>query len=524
MFNPNDMNTYLQRLRYGHLARVLVIGFCVLTSGILFFGALVAHAVELADVPMFTQINPPPPNIMILMDDSGSMTFEVLVKGQFEGQFITAEDNFCYVFSDLGDNYNISSYCSNFDSEDRKYWKSQFHEENFLYYNPNASYQPWPEYPGQSFPPADKKTPRVHPLKPNKLDLDATSFTVDTDADGEHEVPWAHYFVKANDGTPYLVEMDGVHKYYTFTVSGSGLDEKINSLTEVSPPAEIQKDDYETDRQNFANWFTYYRRREFVAKAAITRALRDLEGFRVGILGINEEIIVPLKPVKAMIGGVLVDETDTLIEEILNYESDRYGGTPLKEGLESVGEYYKNNSRMGGEAGDEPYTEDGGACQQSFTIVMTDGYYSDYSHKPVGNTDGATGSPYVDWGGGEPPYTDGYSGTLADIAMYYYANDLSNFENKVLVNKLDSASHQHMVTFAVAFGVTGTLDPDDYEDDPTSPNYMKSITDGEYVVWPEVTGNRKPESIDDLWHATVNGRGKFLKAFTSPIHSSCSLL
>jgi type IV pilus assembly protein PilY1 len=120
----------------------------------------------------------------------------------------------------------------------------------------------------------------------------------------------------------------------------------------------------------------------------------------------------------------------------------------------------------------------------------------------------------VDWGAGEPPYADGYSHTLADIAMYYYANDLSDLENKVPVNKLDGAPHQHMVTFAVAFGVTGTLDPDDYEDDRTSPNYMKSKSDGKYVVWPEVTGNRKPESIDDLWHATVNSRGKFLNAGT----------
>jgi len=514
MFNQNDIDSYLQKFGYKHWLRILAIGFCILTAGILFFGAMLAHGeVDLADVPMFTQINPPPPNIMILMDDSGSMTFEVLAKGQFEGQFITAEDNFCYVFGNLGDNYNNSSYCSNFDSEDRKYWKSQFHEENFMYYNPDSTYQPWPEYPNQSFPPADTNRPLVHPLKNSRLDLDTIAFTVVTDTDDEHNVPWAHYFVRANDNKVYLVEMDGVHKYYTFTVSGSGLDEKIDVITQVSPPADIQRD-YETDRQNFANWFTYYRRREFVAKAAITRALRDLEGFRVGIYGINEEIIVPLKPVKAMIGGVLVDETDTLIKEILNYESDRYGGTPLKEGLETIGEYYKNNSRMGGAAGDEPYTEDEGACQQSFTIVMTDGYYSDQSHKPVSNIDGDTGSPYGDWGGGEPPYEDGYGGTIADIAMYYYANDLSNLENKLPVNKLDGASHQHMVTFAVAFGVTGTLDPNDYEDDPTSPDYLKSKSTGDYVVWTEVTGDRQPESIDDLWHATANGRGKFLNAGT----------
>jgi type IV pilus assembly protein PilY1 len=31
-------------------------------------------------------------------------------------------------------------------------------------------------------------------------------------------------------------------------------------------------------------------------------------------------------------------------------------------------------------------------------------------------------------------------------------------------------------------------------------------------VWPEVDADRQPESIDDLWHATVNGRGVFVNA------------
>jgi type IV pilus assembly protein PilY1 len=76
-----------------------------------------------------------------------------------------------------------------------------------------------------------------------------------------------------------------------------------------------------------------------------------------------------------------------------------------------------------------------------------------------------------------------------------------------------------MVTFAVAFGVSGTLNPKDYEDDRTNPNYMKFITKkeapreyGDYVVWPEVTGDRQAGSVDDLWHATVNSRGVFVNA------------
>jgi hypothetical protein len=61
----------------------------VLTAAVLFFGALLAHGadggIDLADAPLFTKINPPPTNLMMLLDDSGSMTFEILVKGLYDG-------------------------------------------------------------------------------------------------------------------------------------------------------------------------------------------------------------------------------------------------------------------------------------------------------------------------------------------------------------------------------------------------------------------------------------------------------
>ena len=43
--------------------------------------------VDLADVPMFTRIQPPPANIMILLDDSESMNYSVLIGGTDEGRY-----------------------------------------------------------------------------------------------------------------------------------------------------------------------------------------------------------------------------------------------------------------------------------------------------------------------------------------------------------------------------------------------------------------------------------------------------
>ena len=529
MFNPNNMNTYLQRLRSGHGLRVLVIGFCVLMAAVLFFGALLAHGeIDLADAPLFTKINPPPTNLMMLLDDSGSMTYEILVRGKYDGQFpnpaYSSTEGFCYVFDNMGDGYNYTESYRHMGAEGRKFWRSQFYEVNVVYYNPRTLYEPWPSYEGKTFGQADLDSPLVHPLQTKKLKLDDASFTVDVDVNGDGDadkslkIPWAHYFVRADDDDVYLVVLeDGAVSYYTFETDGGSLpNDKITLITPADPPAEIQRV-YDDDRQNFANWFTYYRRREFIAKGAIARSIHQLDDMRIGILGINKTIIVPLKPVKAVIGGELKDETDAIIKELYAYRSS--GGTPLKHGLEKVGEYYrKNDGRLEGKRGDAPYPADGGPCQQSFTIVVTDGYYSDTEYDSVGNADGD--SDYKAWGGNQVPFKDGFSDTLADIAMDYYASDLiPTMDDNVPTNKWDKAPHQHMVTFAVAFGVSGTLNPEDYENDRTSANYLRYITKteapreyGDYVVWPEVVGDRKPESIDDLWHATVNGRGVFVHA------------
>ena len=533
MFNHNNMNAYLQRFRFQNPygLRVWVIAFCVVTASVLFLDTNQAHGqIDLADTPMFTKMNPPPVNLMILQDDSGSMTFEILFRGGYDGQFPNPDESptegFCYVFDDMGDGYNVDDDWRHMGEDGRLYWRSQWHEVNVIYYNPNITYEPWPDHANKTFLPADVDTPLVHPLKTNTLNLDEESFTVgidttgDGDADSDFEIPWAHYFVKSTNGTVYLVVLkSGAITYYTFeTDTGVVPNDKITMITPVTgpPPGDIARS-YDQDRQNFANWFTYHRRRELVAKAGIARVLKDLDDVRVGILGINNRVIVPLKPVKAVIGGEFKDEIDVIIETFYAYKSS--GGTPLRRGLEKVGEYFRvNDGNLQGQSGDAPYTADGGACQQSFTIVVTDGYYSDDDHDSVGNADGDTDNE--PWGGSKQPYTDSFRDTLGDIAMHYYATDLiPSMDNLVPTNKWDRAPHQHMVTFGVAFGVYGTLIPEDYEDDRTSEHYMKYITKkdepreyGDYVVWPEVTGSRQPQSIDDLWHATVNGRGVFVQA------------
>lgn len=517
-------------------------------SAILLKGIPVYAAMDLADAPLLNKIKPPVPNLMILMDDSGSMSFEILVAGRFGGEFENPEDTttdktkgFCYYFDDMDDGYKMTGLNNAYrqmDAEDRKYWRTQWHEVNALYYNPNVEYKPWPSYGSVTFPNADPDQPLAHPLESvttTRLNMDGAALSVrwDENKDGNFyeklDIPWAHYFVKGSDGVVYLVVMeDGEISYYTFTVDVtspppvySPPGDKIENVTLLDPdvddlPENVIVEDYDAARQNFANWFRYHRRREFIAKVALATIIKDLAEIRVGILGINKQIVVPLKPVDVDNGVSIDDQTDTLIQQLYAYKSS--GGTPLKQGLQTVGNYYMNNDgdlknkfnqTIDGAA---PYAANNGACQMSFAVVVTDGYYTDQSHTSnvVKNADNNT--DYDIWGGGQQPYKDDYSHTLADFAMYYYATDLlSNFENLVPTSRLDKATHQHMVTFGVSLGVKGKLTPGDYNNDRTSPDYLKDANDN-YVVWPQVTGDQQPQSIDDLWHATVNGRGVFINA------------
>ena len=516
-----------------------------------FFSTNPVHgAMDLADEPMMTEIKPAPANIMILLDDSGSMTFEILAADYFEGRFPNPDegeqDGYCYIF-DYADDNAFQDAIRYMGQAGRKLWKSQSHEYNVMYYNPEVTYDPWPGYGNQDFLPADKKFPKLHPFKKNAgaIDLDEESFSVILEMealpDATLQVKHAHYFQETENGDIYLVVLDGDEKktkYFAITiVDGSGMTEKIKKVRSVTaPPGEIRVYEYDKARQNFANWYTYHRRREYVAKGAIAGVIKNLKGVRVGILSINGTIIVPLKPVGVWKENIYYDETPALLQEL--YACDSGGDTPLREGLHDVGNYYNSNSkdlthyRGKSVAGDDPpyFSEaEGGACQQSFTIIMTDGYYSyDIKDLEVDNADGDDKSLYDDG-----CYADALSETLADVSMYYYENDLSPDPEdapsgkglpdrvydpeRVYKSSPDKAPHQHMVTYAMAFGVSGNLDPDNYEGDPASKHYLKEMdekndTYGNYPNWPGRIDAKSKETIDDLFHATVNGRGRVLTA------------
>ena len=131
--------------------------------------------------------------------------------------------------------------------------------------------------------------------------------------------------------------------------------------------------------------------------------------------------------------------------------------------------------------------------------------------------------------------------SLADVAQYYYITDLrldagwpatistNDVPSVGTGNEDDRVRWQHMTTFSIALGVSGTLDyRPDYKSFSVTTGDFAEIRTGarSWPLWPDpalVTstpnnyGNTKSlwdnrKSIDDFWHAAVNGRGTYFSA------------
>lgn len=293
-------------------------------------------------------------------------------------------------------------------------------------------------------------------------------------------------------------------------------------LTTVFPPKAAGRTDcagaactYDEEMTNFANWFAWYRTRLQMAKTAIGLAFKDVRGTpKTGAALLADPTDSDF--LHARIGFTTISNSAVL--NISNFDTtpktsfytNLYGlsansATPLRTSLNEVGKMYSGASQVFS----DPVQY---SCQKNFAILITDGYWND-SYSGVGDTDGAAGVT-------KPSYDAlKTANTLADVAYYYYHTDLRSGICTLCTDNVpptgtnpdvdDTAQHQHMTTFTVGMGVDGTL---------TYQSGYKTSTSGDYFDikqgtknWPAPTSNSQ-QTIDDLWHAAVNGRGTYFSA------------
>lgn len=292
------------------------------------------------------------------------------------------------------------------------------------------------------------------------------------------------------------------------------------------------------EQQNFANWFTYYRSRILLTKAAVSETFASVgDNIRLGwTFTYNapyKNIANPTETTdtNAYLGGpvqgVLPFTAENRVKFLTSIQNRTLrGSTPLRWATAGVGQYFKRIDSW------SPWRKTPGAgtgasnpilgCRRAAHILTTDGYYNDNgspdypsSDLKVGEVDNVAQTVNDVAYTPSSPYRDGNnSNSLADIAMYYWAfpllksTDLSSASDTVPSKPTDPATWLHLNQYMVGLGVSGTITTP-----PSTTNPPASF------VWPTIPTSSSdvtsPTKIDDMLHATLNSRGKFFTATES---------
>jgi type IV pilus assembly protein PilY1 len=307
---------------------------------------------------------------------------------------------------------------------------------------------------------------------------------------------------------------------------------------------------YAEEMTNFANWYAYYHTRMQMMKTSTSIAFSSLSAnYRVGWYTINNNNGTEYLNLAPFTGTQKTNWYAKL------FAANPNNSTPLRGALSTIGRLYAgrlNSSTLRGTTVVDPMQY---SCQQNFTILSTDGYWNETSN-PV-QLNGTTAIGDQDSTLQRPQYDGTATGnTLADVAAYYYNTDLRTASpyctgavvppatsgndvcnNNVPPSALDGAAYQHMTTFTLGLGASGYMQfTQNYNSaSNTSGDYFNvkngSIANAGAGVcfwqtsgacnWPVPVSNTQT-TIDDLWHAAVNGYGTYFSA-TNPALLSTGL-
>lgn len=319
-------------------------------------------------------------------------------------------------------------------------------------------------------------------------------------------------------------------------------------------------------RQNFANWYSYYRVRHLAMRSALSFVFaQNVAGVRMA-WQVQEDQRDPrdygpdawIQPGQTVMRSFDDEQTKQDFFNFL-FSFRLLGQTPTRAATVRVGEFVKETGIY--EDNRNPFWDDKAdkelSCRANYHLIVTDGYWNEpsismtvqHDRSDLGSLplpEGWSGGTYPAYSYGpsngglehriywNEPSTGGERPTLADLAFHYWSTDLrldlpnnvpprwSDLSTGVTSSatapvtgdeavavpevffnpKNNPARHQHLITFAIAFGEsTGTLTwPDSYLD----------LRKGN-KTWPSVS-NSSTAGIDDLWHATINSRGGYFSA------------
>lgn len=348
------------------------------------------------------------PNIMYLLDNSGSMAWNHM------------PDN---VSNDTGHVGYKNSSC------------------NSIYYNPNIVYEPPRQYNGNSFSNASFTAAYRDGYATSlgtAADLSTSYYaynSTESGGGGTDTTQPAYYY--SYSGTQTLTPTvspctDNSSSSYphTFAATGGGTWTKVQVSATSGPHGG-------DERQNFANWYQYYRTRIMMMKGALSRAFVQLtNNYRVGFIALNTGS--PFSNYYVPVNDFTLAQKQSWFTTIFLQQPN--GSTPMREAVSKIGRYYAGkHDGINSNLTDDPVQY---SCQQNFLVLSTDGYWNTGSETvgPVildgtthpGNQDGSLSAdistlhPGITpvWLTSPKPLWDGQvtSTTVATTTTYLYRN------------------------------------------------------------------------------------------------------
>jgi len=477
---------------------IILIGLQILFSPLI-------QAIEIPNIPLTVMVQSPPPIIMLLIDDSTSMNDSILAASN--NKVLSVHH---YVFNDLENNVLSSLTDPNvvIPPEKSQSWQARCFITNRMYYDPRQIYHPWPHWnsilhESENTKHANPDCPVFHPMKSACLNLDDAYYTTN-----DFTLSYSHFFMfednNANeqlDGDEQLILVElSNHDIHSYEIIDSKVAITLSNLRSIpfsSIPDSIalnasgQAMTYSSQRQNFANWFSFHRRKELSVQYHLGQFLESIHMGWVGMYSLNQSLVS---------SACLIDNTQTyldankkkLLTQIYSYKSN--GDSPLRQSYQVIGNYLDTNSHsiIGPQS---PFHQSmaNDACRRAYAVVLTDGQYNGPSPN-IGNRDCDGGENDSSFDGSF--FSDPYQNTFADVTMYYYERDLAL---AIPDKNISEATHQHLVPLIIHFSSkdlpdTFTMCP------PNCPQWPKPMPANEQTI------------IIDLFHASVNGRGSFFNA------------
>lgn len=519
-----------------------------------------AEPLPIAQEPLFLTARVKPAFIMAV-DDSGSMTFELLFPQSEQANFdsgTAATNGFFTANGTLrtsgGDNfYHVIPNGVRIDANRQaippidNFGFSRSPDINAQYFDPTVEYVPWKRADGTSYPPSPTNNALTDPRNTGSLAFDFTTNRRDTGNNrhfrtrtGMRLPAGTVYYVTASCGglgtndntrntwvtlntthtmtgncnvwfeyfpatyflsldTPVPAGFDATRRTLAVNAGGPGVDlykYEIRSANYTSPAA------YNAAIQNFANWYTYYGNRNRSMIASLTLSFADIDFMRVGYFKINSRPrLTPANRLLTMRDISIATQKQALYSEMIALDAS--GGTPNRSAVSRMGEQFTRT-----DAGAPIQL----ACQINAGMLFTDGFTNETGisdgARNYGDVDGALPSPF----GGN---TNG--NTIADIATYYYLNNLRpGFEaGRVPVPsacnspnpdvRLNCQRNLHMNFYGITLGATGAI----Y-------NVNQAQTEDPFANPPpwsvSGTANLVPGNVDDIWHASLNTYGEYINA------------